>query len=938
MRKRIVLLLTLLFSIICLHTAAYAMEIVFPKGTNSQYVTGTGTEDDPYVFTASGNEENTFCFDGYEWLGNLSKIDIQAIDDSQKVVASYGVTMGSHGQKSAKFYTNIKTVPAEGIFKITAIPTSGLNRSCYVKLVLTNVDGVAGIDEIYDGEEKDGYIGTPKLSIPNSVIYDGIEHFTVTYQDADGKALESKPTEIGEYQVTFTVKDGEDYKPYRGSLTLPFSIIEEPQAKYQLKKGGTWIESSFREAVFCVYDGGTVRLLTDVPLEYGTVLLNKDMTITSNKSICTITSSTEGHGYLLQVGAEVTLENVIVDGGSKKGLTASRALFAIGDSSTSGKLTIGAGAILRNNKNATENGGGGGLVLFDGECILDGGEISGNSVYLGGGIYAKAGKVTMKDGKISNNTATNGGGIYAVGADLEINDGEISGNSCTNYGGGIYMRGGKWIFNDGEINENTAVCGGGVYLQKMGGTCEINDGEICDNTATQCGGAIYLNLNIELEINGGKITGNEAEKYYAGGIEVAPGCKLTFSGSPVIEKNTSPEETDGGVYYDYYLASGEAIFKMDEMGADAAISWKTYMESSLDTLSGKRLLMAVPIRSRDAITDYDLSKQHYDSEGYDLVLIDGEMYLVERVQAEKITIDPKELKMEVGEEETLTATLTPEDTTVPITWTSSNEKIATVDNGVVTAKKEGNVTITATIPNGESASCKVVVTEERGNISASSASKKYKITLMDSENGMVKASHKTAKKGTLITVMAIPDTDYVLHSLKVLDRDGRKITVVDNGDYTYSFQMPRSSVTVTVEFFGQDTEPADMDTMNAIILKINDRWAWVFGNVILNDVAPEIRNERTMLPIRFIVENLGGSVVWDMAEKKTVIVKDGNVIEIPIGQATAYVNGEEIELDSPAYIENDRTYLPLRFVAENLDAEVIWKADTQQVYIIPHEK
>lgn len=964
MRKRIVLLLTVLFSLACLHTAAYAREVVFPDGDSSQYVTGTGTEDDPYVFIACGSEENIFHFDGTAWIGSLEDITIATVDDSQEVVARYGVTVGNHGQKYARFYTNIKTVPAEGIFKITATPMSGAKRSCYLKLVLTGIGGVTGIDTVYDGEEKEGYVGIPKLMTPNDVIYDGLEHFTITYQDADGKEMNGKPTEVGKYSVTFVLKDEERHKPYKGRLTLPFSILEEPEAKYQAKKGGTWIESSFREAVVYVYDGGTVKLLKDISLEYGTVSLNKDMTITSNKSICTIASLTDQHGYLLQVGAEATIQNIIIDGGSKEGLTASRALIAIGDSGTSGKLTIGKGTVLCNNKNTTKNGGGGGAVLFDGECILDGGEISGNSAGSGGGIYARAGKIIVKngeitknsctwygggiyisagkctiyDGEISDNTAGYGGGIFALNAECEVNGGEINDNSSTVYGGGIDMQGGKWIFNDGEINGNTAQYGGGAYLLNMTGICEINGGEICDNTATRLGGAIHLNLSIKLNISGGTITGNKVVKQWGGGIEVAPGCELTLSGSPVIAKNTSPEETDGGLYYDYSPPSGETIFEMDEMGADAAVSWKTYMESRLGTLSGKRLLMAVPM-NREAITDYDLSKQDYDSEDYDLVLIDGEMYLVERVQAEKITIDPKELKMEVGEKETLTATLTPEDTTVPITWTSSNEKIATVDNGIVTAKKAGKATITATIPNGESASCEVTVTEKESTSTASTVtSKKYKITLKDTENGMVKASHKTAKKGTIVTVMAIPDADYVLHSLTVLDRDGRKLNVTDNGDYTYSFQMTRSSVTVTAEFLAEETDPVDVDTMNAVILKINDRWSWAFGDAIRNDVAPEIRNERMMLPIRFIAENLGGTVVWNTAEQKTVIVKEGNVIEIPIGQTTAYVNGEAIELDSPAYIANDRTYLPLRFVAENLDAEVIWKADTQQVYIIPHEK
>ncbi|MGN1230440.1 MAG: copper amine oxidase N-terminal domain-containing protein [Anaerotignum sp.] len=42
-------------------------------------------------------------------------------------------------------------------------------------------------------------------------------------------------------------------------------------------------------------------------------------------------------------------------------------------------------------------------------------------------------------------------------------------------------------------------------------------------------------------------------------------------------------------------------------------------------------------------------------------------------------------------------------------------------------------------------------------------------------------------------------------------------------------------------------------------------------------------------------------------------------------------------MDSPAFIENDRTYLPLRFVAENLGATVFWNADTQEVTIVPNK-
>ncbi len=224
----------------------------------------------------------------------------------------------------------------------------------------------------------------------------------------------------------------------------------------------------------------------------------------------------------------------------------------------------------------------------------------------------------------------------------------------------------------------------------------------------------------------------------------------------------------------------------------------------------------------------------------------------------------------------------------------------------------------------------------RGN----GSSNKYNITINVSGNGDISSSNRTAKKGTAVTLTTEPDEGYNLNSLKAVDRNGKEIKLTDNGDGTYSFEMPRSSVTVT-GVFGDAAEDAEIDIAEldlntAIVLKINDTVTRVFGEYIVNDVPPTIRNARTMLPIRFIVEGLGGTVAWDEAAQSVTILKGDTVIEIMIGQTYALVNGERVALDSPAFIENDRTYLPLRFVAENLGAIVLWDGDTQQIYIIPN--
>lgn len=109
-----------------------------------------------------------------------------------------------------------------------------------------------------------------------------------------------------------------------------------------------------------------------------------------------------------------------------------------------------------------------------------------------------------------------------------------------------------------------------------------------------------------------------------------------------------------------------------------------------------------------------------------------------------------------------------------------------------------------------------------------------------------------------------------------------------------------------------------------ITMRIGSKEAEVFGEKKTNDVAPIIVNDRTMLPARFVAENLGAEVEWDDNNRQVIITRDDIKIVLTIDSAAAVVNGEEKELDSPAFIENDRTYTPVRFIAENLGAEVEW--------------
>lgn len=140
-----------------------------------------------------------------------------------------------------------------------------------------------------------------------------------------------------------------------------------------------------------------------------------------------------------------------------------------------------------------------------------------------------------------------------------------------------------------------------------------------------------------------------------------------------------------------------------------------------------------------------------------------------------------------------------------------------------------------------------------------------------------------------------------------------------------------SKVTKNMTLYAKWT--SEDNSENEIILTIGQKEAIVFGKTKTNDVAPIIRNDRTMLPARFVAEELGAKVSWSEAERKVTIKKTDVEIILTIDSDIALVNGEEIKLDSPAFIENDRTYTSVRFIAENLGASVDWNEGSRKVII-----
>jgi hypothetical protein len=102
-------------------------------------------------------------------------------------------------------------------------------------------------------------------------------------------------------------------------------------------------------------------------------------------------------------------------------------------------------------------------------------------------------------------------------------------------------------------------------------------------------------------------------------------------------------------------------------------------------------------------------------------------------------------------------------------------------------------------------------------------------------------------------------------------------------------------------------------------------------------VVPVIRSGRTLVPVRSIVQALGGNIVWDAATRIVTITLGDKVIDLTIGASTAYVSGSPTPIDvDPTVVPlilNDRTMIPLRFVSEQLGALVGWDAKTRTITI-----
>ncbi|MCX7749767.1 MAG: stalk domain-containing protein [Clostridia bacterium] len=124
---------------------------------------------------------------------------------------------------------------------------------------------------------------------------------------------------------------------------------------------------------------------------------------------------------------------------------------------------------------------------------------------------------------------------------------------------------------------------------------------------------------------------------------------------------------------------------------------------------------------------------------------------------------------------------------------------------------------------------------------------------------------------------------------------------------------------------------------NKIVLQINNPRMIIQGKEMEIDpgkgTSPIIVKNKTLLPIRSLIEALGGHISWVQEEKKIVVLLKDKKIEMWIGKNTTTVNSVNKEIDVSPQIINGRTMIPLRYVIENLGYPVEWNGTEKKIVI-----
>ena len=260
------------------------------------------------------------------------------------------------------------------------------------------------------------------------------------------------------------------------------------------------------------------------------------------------------------------------------------------------------------------------------------------------------------------------------------------------------------------------------------------------------------------------------------------------------------------------------------------------------------------------------------------------------IPATGVTLDKTELSLTEGESATLTATVEPENATdKAIVWTSSDNAVATVENGVVTAVKAGTATITAVCGSAK-AECTVTVTAApAGPISVKVGTAAYPVKPVDGQAGKY---HTAVPYGSDVTVTIDADASAFF---MITDAKGNYTDFYSNPFTATAAQLDKLLISKDIPFTPANSASkvaylSIMDAMAGTTYELYielTREAVPATGVTLNETALSLHpTEKATLTAAVAPENTTDTLVWTSSNDAVATVKDGVVTAKSEGTAT----------------------------------------------------
>ena len=542
----------------------------------------------------------------------------------------------------------------------------------------------------------------------------------------------------------------------------------------------------------------------------------------------------------------------------------------------------------------------------------------------GGGVFT-SGPIVLENCIISNNTSTSsGGGIGAIG-EVTIENCRFEGNTATSHGGGVFAFDASVTAKSCVFTDNTATSGGGVY---SAGTFVAANTMVTKNKTGGYYGAIETPADVYLyhcTVAGNTGSGihvfkEEGDKVYAynsifAGNSVGQvgyglygfGARLPIGGSYLIE---------GSNTVTYAQIFGENI--PDAKGilcpAVGGVADKSASALTAAALTGSGL-------SSITIFASDLEGAPRSTTG----LVNYGAVEKTNILVTKITISGAPASMKIGATATLKATVTPSNATnKAVTWKSSNTSIATVDtNGKVTAKKPGTVTITATAKDrsGVKADCKITVLPLVSKIVITGAPAE----MVMGKSATLKATVTPSNAGDKSMTWSSSNT-----KVAKVDQNG-KVSAIGAGKVTIKAAAKdgsgkSASVTITVHQYVTMRIGKTTAIMNGVKTSIDDV-----------GTKPFVISGKTMLPLRFVGEKIGGTVLYKSDSQPITLTYGNTKVEFRLGNKQMKVitgsTTQTITLDVAAQKVGAKTYIPLRAIGQALGFDVYYESGTEYIVV-----